>query len=87
LRASPNYPDAFDSRGLVDLKLGFYKKAIADFTSALSQLRGTKRASSLYGRGIAKRRIGNAAGAKADIDVAKILKPAIVDEFASYGIQ
>jgi hypothetical protein len=82
LRAAPNFADAFDSRGLVNLKLGFYKKAIADYNSALSQLRGAKRASALYGRGIAKQRIGNIAGAKPDIDAAKIIKPTIADDFA-----
>jgi tetratricopeptide (TPR) repeat protein len=87
LRVAPNYPDAFDSRGLVNLKLGFYKQAIADYTAALSQLHGLKRASALYGRGIAKRRIGNIAGAKSDIDASKIIFPAIADEFANYGIQ
>jgi hypothetical protein len=87
LRAVPNFPDAFDSRGLVNLKLGLYKKAIADYTAALSRLSGPQRASSLYGRGIARRRSGNAAGAKSDIDAAKIIKPNIGGEFASYGIQ
>ncbi len=87
LQAAPNFPDALDSRGLVNLKLGFYKRAIADYTAALSQFRGLRRASSLYGRGIAKRRSGNAAGAKADIDIAKVYNPDIADEFVKYGVQ
>lgn len=87
LRAAPNFADALDSRGLVNLKLGFYKKAIADYNAALSQFRGAKRASALYGRGMAKRRIGSLAGAQTDIDAAKVLRPAIVEEFASYGIR
>ena len=87
LQAAPNFADALDSRGFVNLKLGFYQKAIADYSAALSQFRGAKRATALYGRGIAKRRSGNAAGAKSDIDAAKAIKSTIADEFASYGIQ
>jgi hypothetical protein len=87
LRLVPNYADALDSRGLVNLKLGYYKKAIADYDAALSQLRGPERASAFYGRGIAKRRSGNAAGAKADIDIAKIYNAGIANQFASYGVQ
>jgi|GEM_PF-379265 len=87
LHVAPNFADALDSRGFVNLKLGYYKKAIADYTAALSQFHGAKRASALYGRGIAKRRSGNLAGAKTDIDAARALKPAIADEFASYGVR
>ena len=85
LQAVPNFPDAFDSRGLVNLKLGLYKKAITDYSTAL--LYNSRRASALYGRGIAKRRSGNVVGAKSDIDAAKRIQPTIVDEFAGYGIQ
>ena len=87
LRLLPNYADALDSRGLVNLKLGYYKRAIADYNAALSQFSGLKRASALYGRGIAKRRSGDAAGAKGDIDIAKVYNPSIAGEFAKYGIQ
>ena len=80
-----NFADAYDSRGLVNLKLGLYKKAISDYGIAL--MYNSKRASALYGRGIAKQRIGNAAGAKADIDAAKAIQPTIAGEFAGYGIR
>jgi Flp pilus assembly protein TadD len=85
LRVAPAFGDAFDSRGLINLKLGLYKKAISDYSTALSY--NFKRASALYGRGIAKQRIGNAAGAKVDIDAAKRIQPAIAGEFAGYGIR
>jgi hypothetical protein len=87
LQAAPNFADALDSRGFVNLKLGFYQKAITDYSAALSQFRGAKRAAALYGRGIAKRRSGNAAGAKSDIVAAKAIRSTIAEEFASYGIQ
>jgi hypothetical protein len=87
LRAAPNFADALDSRGLVNLKLGLYKKSVSDYTAALSQFRGVKRAAALYGRGIAKRRSGNVAGAKLDLDAARAIRPSIADQFASYGIR
>lgn len=87
LRVVPNYADALDSRGLVNLKLGFYRKAINDYTAALAQLPGEKRATALYGRGVAKRRSGNVAGAKIDMDAAKAIRPTIAEDFASYGIE
>ena len=87
LRVVPNFADALDSRGFVNLKLGFYRKAITDYTAALSQLRGSKRAAALYGRGIARKRIGNIAGAKLDMDAAIAIKKTVADEFSSYGVQ
>jgi hypothetical protein len=87
LHVAPNFADALDSRGLVNLKLGFYRKAIADYTAALSQFHGNKRAAALYGRGVARKRSGNVAGAKLDMDAARAIKPTVADEFASYGIQ
>jgi len=87
LRVAPKFADALDSRGFVNLKLGLYQKAIADYNAALSQFRGAKRASALYGRGIAKRRIGLLARGDFDVDAAKALKPTIADEFSNYGIR
>jgi tetratricopeptide (TPR) repeat protein len=86
LQIAPNFSDALDSRGFVYLKLGFYKKSIADYTASLKEFR-EGRASALYGRGIARRRSGDAVEAKGDIDLAKVYDPKIANEFASYGIQ
>ena len=61
------------------------QKAIADYDAALRI--NPKHASALYGRGIAKRRSGNASGGDGDIAAAKLIQPDIVDEFASYGIR
>jgi tetratricopeptide (TPR) repeat protein len=87
LRVAPNFADAPDSRGFVNLKRGLYQKSISDYIAALLQFQGVKRASALYGHGIAKKRSGNVAGAKLDLDAARVIKPTIADEFASYGIQ
>jgi lipoprotein NlpI len=44
------------------------------------------RASSLYGRGLAKLKSGQAADADADFSAAAALNPKIKDDFARYGI-
>jgi hypothetical protein len=60
-------------------------KAIADYDVARKI--NPRHASSLYGRGIAKLRIGNATGGNGDIAAAKSIHPEIADEFASYGVR
>ena len=52
LRLRPNFVDALDSRGLLNLKSGQAKNAIADFDAALKI--NPRLTSSLYGRGLAK---------------------------------
>ena len=77
-------PAVLDTRGLVYLKMGEIDKAIADYDAALNG--DPKLAGSLYGRGLAKRKRGDAAGADLDIAAAKALRPTIADEFAKYGV-
>jgi hypothetical protein len=43
--------------------------------------------SSLYGRGLAKKRNGSVAEGDLDITNAKAMDPNIVKEFADYGVQ
>ncbi|MEZ0220814.1 MAG: hypothetical protein ACAH22_11015, partial [Tardiphaga sp.] len=77
--------DALDSRGLVNLKNGQSKNAIADFDAALKI--NPQLTSSLYGRGLAKHRLGQTAEGDLDITNAKAMDPDIVKEFASYGVR
>src|SRR5215470_9323016 len=81
LRLDPKSPEAFDSRAFVYLRMGKFDRAIADYSAALA--RDAKRAESLYGRGLAKRRQGDAVG-DADIAAAKAIRPDIVEEYARY---
>jgi hypothetical protein len=46
-----------------------------------------RRASSLYGRGMAKLKTGNSTDATRDIAAAKALQPNIAEEFATFGIR
>jgi hypothetical protein len=84
LQLSPGYADALDSRGFVKLKIGLPSSAIADYDAALQIKR---QASSLYGRGIAKKQTGNTAEGDSDIAAAKALDPIIAAEFAREGVR
>ncbi|HUB63412.1 MAG TPA: caspase family protein [Methylocella sp.] len=83
LQLRPVYADALDSRGFIKLKIGEPSSAIVDYEAAL---RIKKQASSLYGRGIAKKQTGDTAGGESDIAAAKTLDPAIATEFERSGI-
>jgi tetratricopeptide (TPR) repeat protein len=73
----------FDSRGLVELRLGQYDKAIADYSAAL-QL-SPKSAWSLYGRGLARRHLNDAAS-KSDLDAAVAIDPTLPSRAQKLGI-
>ncbi|MGB6324315.1 MAG: caspase family protein [Methylocella sp.] len=84
LQLLPRYADALDSRGLVKLKIGLPSSAIADYDAAL-QIK--QQASSLYGRGIAKKQTGDTAEGDSDIAAAKALDPEIAAKFDREGIR
>jgi tetratricopeptide (TPR) repeat protein len=77
--------EAFDSRGLAELKMGAFGPAIADYDRALA-LRPNS-AASLYGRGWAKRRGERTAEAEQDIGAAKSLDPKVEGRFADWGVR
>ena len=74
-----------DSRGLVQLQRGDWTKAESDYSEAIGMQPNL--ASSLFGRGIARKRLGNAASGKADIAAATLIDPQIADTYASYGVR
>ena len=91
LNGFPNDPSlddvrarTFDSRGFIYLKMGKYDSAITDLDSALKINRDL--ASSWYARGLAKQRMGDAAGGAADIAKAERIDEDIKAEFAKLGI-
>jgi tetratricopeptide (TPR) repeat protein/predicted aspartyl protease len=73
-----------DSRGFVQLRLGDYDKAIADYDAAL-RLRPDN-AWSLYGRGVAKIRKNTRDAGEADIANAVKIAPKIAEQFEARGI-
>ena len=62
-----------------------WDSAIADFSSALRL--DPKLASSLYGRGLAKRKKGDSSGGDADVAAATGIDPNIGADFARYGVR
>jgi tetratricopeptide (TPR) repeat protein len=73
-----------DSRGWLFLRLGNYPKALADFDRSI-ELR-PKGAWSLYGRGLTKARLGDAAQGEADLAAARTLQPDIGLAVAHAGL-
>jgi tetratricopeptide (TPR) repeat protein len=85
LKLMPNDIHILDSRGLTYLKLGDFDKAIADYSAILKV--NSSQATSLYGRGIAKRKKGDNQGGEIDIAAAKNLRPQVEAEFARDGVK
>ena len=89
-------PGTYANRARVELLSGNYAAAQSDYNMALIQFRAiagntTGIASfmleSLYGRGIARIRLGDTAGGNEDIRGATSLYPPIGDDFADLGIK
>lgn len=74
-----------DSRGMVQLQRGDWAKAESDYGEAVGIQPDL--ASSLFGRGIARKRLGNMSGSKADISAAILIDPKVAEVYASYGIK
>jgi len=101
LRMAPGASSVHDSRGLVYLRLGQFDKAVADYDVSLTgperrvalfrantwDQTVSMRAYALIGRGIAKSRLGDAEGSKADIVAAEQEREGISAEFAVYGLK
>ncbi len=85
VKLEPKNAAIADSHGFVELRLGHYDAAIADYTRALAL--SPEMSNSLYGRGIAKLRKGQARDGQADLDAARKLSPKIDETWAGYGIK
>ena len=73
-----------DSRGWVLLRMGRLDEAIGQYDAAIKAQ--PKQAWSIYGRGLAKLRKGDKAGAKADIAAAKAIEPAVAENAKRAGL-
>jgi len=83
-RAGP-IPAFLDSRALVLYRRGDLAAAVADYDAALKDTQ-RRSAWSLFMRGAARAKLGDAAGAKADQDAAKAIRPDIAEETSRYGL-
>ena len=79
-----NNANIMDSRGFAYLRLGRLDDGLVDYDEALKL--NPKQAGSLYGRGLAKLKKGDAVGGEADIGAAKAIQADIAEEFERYGV-
>jgi tetratricopeptide (TPR) repeat protein len=82
--AAPDGAWTLAGRGLVNLRMGKPEAALRHFDDALPASRPP--AEILYGRGLAKRMTGDAAGADEDFAWAEKLEPRIAAKFASFAV-
>jgi tetratricopeptide (TPR) repeat protein len=82
---APKIPQILGYRGFINLKLGQFDKALADYDAAFALTSTPDNAEWLYGRGLAKAGNGDARGGNADLDRAKSIKADIAEDFAKYG--
>ena len=85
LKLKPDLADAFDSRGLINLKMGQTEAAIKDYDEALKI--DPKLATALYGRAVARNKKGDRNGANADLNAARGFRANIADEMNRYGVR
>lgn len=84
LRQRPGDMQIVDSRAMVELRMGNLDKAIEDYDQVIA--RQPRSAWSLYGRGVAKQKKGDAAGAKADFAAAADVAPKLAARAKRLGI-
>jgi tetratricopeptide (TPR) repeat protein len=85
LRLLKNDAATLERRGLINLRLGYFDKAIADFNAVL-KLQAAN-AAALYGRGVAKKKKGLEIAGEADIAEARQLRPEVVQALMAYGVK
>ena len=81
---NPKAAVAFRGRALVHLKSGRLDSAISDYDEALRLQ--VNNAHTLYGRGLAKQKKGDAAAASTDMAAAEAIQADIAEEFRRFGI-
>jgi hypothetical protein len=84
LGSRPNSSPILDSKGFVLYRLARYQEALDSFNAALKL--DPKLAPSLYMRGQTKRKLGDMAGASADIATAKAVNTDVATRFSRIGI-
>jgi tetratricopeptide (TPR) repeat protein len=84
LKLLPLNLEVRDTRGFIFLKLGDPALALNEYNAALTI--DPNRALSLYGRGLARIAMGDAAG-KGDQEAAITINPEVANDFAIYGLK
>jgi tetratricopeptide (TPR) repeat protein len=79
----PDFVAALDSRAFVLLRLNRLEEALAAYDAAI--VKEPNHAWPYFGRGIVKKRLGDGAGAEADIAEAQRIQPGIDKEYLKFG--
>ncbi len=85
LKIDPEAPPTLDSSGMVLLRMGRFDDAIKRYDRALAKAPGMP--ASLYGRGIARLRKGEAEAGQADLAAATKAEPGIAVYFGGFGVK
>lgn len=85
VRRQPRNPEFLDTLAFVHLRRKSDVQARATYDTALALAPWQPIA--LYGRGIAKRRMGDVASGDADMATAQALQPDVAQRFAGYGVR
>lgn len=85
LQLRPGAADATDSLAFVQFRQGRFADAVRNYDAAYAK--DSSQTASLYMRGVAKLRAGDAAGGQSDITTAKNADATVADQFASYGVK
>lgn len=85
VRHQPRNPEFLDTLAFVHLRRKSDVQARATYDTALSL--SPWQPVALYGRGIAKRRMGDIASGDADMAAAKAIQPDVAQRFKGYGVQ
>jgi tetratricopeptide (TPR) repeat protein/predicted aspartyl protease len=83
-KKNPANAQLYWNRGMILLRQGDYRRALADFDANLKI--EPKSARALYGRGVAKARMNKKAEGDEDIAAAQTLAPRVGESFGHYGI-
>jgi tetratricopeptide (TPR) repeat protein len=84
LAKDPKHVQAWDSKGFVLLRIGRYDAAVAAYDAALAL--SPQLPHSLFGRGVARHRLGKQKEGEADIKAALRADDSIDKQFAAYGL-
>jgi tetratricopeptide (TPR) repeat protein/predicted aspartyl protease len=83
-KKNPANAQLYSNRGMILLRQGDYRRALADFDADLKIQ--PKSARALYGRGVAKARMNKMAEGDEDIAAAETLAPQVGEKYRRYGI-
>ena len=83
-KKNPDNAHLYSNRGMILLRQGDYRRALADFDADLKLQ--PKSARALYGRGVAKARMNKRAEGEEDIAAAETLAPQVGERYRHYGI-